>query len=150
MPNSERGLDPDLAEALARLPRGGQRWLKTALVALGDLDDSRRAAPRALPEYLPEPELEPEPEPEPKRKPRRLKRAPVDLEEVIAGRASLDEQLEAYPELADELEGLSDVIDLLREAGKTRRRKGQDVLKELGLVPPEDEPAQDPDEQDAS
>ena len=43
----------------------------------------------------------------------------------------LRDQLEAYPELSNELEGLADVIDLLREAGERRRRRGEEVLREL-------------------
>jgi hypothetical protein len=76
--------------------------------------------------------------PPPPPKPRRIEkpkkgRKPVDLEEVISGRVKLEDQLQEYPELQDELEGLGDVIDLLREAGQARRRKGEDVLRELGL-----------------
>jgi hypothetical protein len=123
----DRGLDPDLAARLSKLPLPGQRWLKTALITITDFDDSRYAAAR--------PETTPAPQPEPEAP----RRAPADLEDVISGRAKLEEQLEAYPELADELEGLSDVIDLLREAGRARRRKGEDVLRELGLVPPPEE-----------
>jgi len=126
--SGEQGLDPDLVSRLAGIPAGGQRWLKTALVTIRDFEDAVRGD--EPPPRVPEPVVEEE---QPKR------RAPVDLEEVISGRARLDEQLEAYPELADELEGLSDVIDLLREAGQARRRKGEDVLRELGLAPPEAE-----------
>jgi len=56
---------------------------------------------------------------------------PADLEDVITGKANLREQLEAYPELSNELEGLGDVIDLLREAGERRRRRGEEILREL-------------------
>jgi hypothetical protein len=119
--SSERGLDSDLAERLGDIPLSGQRWLKMALVMIPDLADT------------PAKEVPPPP-PKPRRieKPKKG-RKPVDLEEVISGRAKLEDQLEEYPELQEELEGLGDVIDLLREAGKARRRKGEDVLRELGL-----------------
>jgi len=136
--SGERGLDPDLAARLAGMPEAGQRWLKTALVTIRGFDDSdppreRAARPRKVVEERP-------PQPD---------RRPADLEDVITGKARLEDQLEAYPELADELEGLSEVIDLLREAGQARRRKGEDVLRELGLVPPEgaDEGEEDGDEE---
>lgn len=139
--SSERGLDPDLVERLAEMPAPGQRWLKTALVAIRGFDDSeppREAAPPARRSTARTPVEEDAPLPE---------RRPADLEDVITGKARLEEQLEAYPELEEELEGLSDVIDLLREAGQARRRKGEDVLRELGLVPPEpDAKAEDAEE----
>jgi hypothetical protein len=127
----ERGLDPDLVERLAEMPAQGQRWLKTALVTIRGFDDAdppKEAVARVAPVARPAVEDPP-----------RVERQPADLEDVISGKARLEDQLEAYPELAEELEGLSDVIDLLREAGQARRRKGEDVLRELGLVPPEGE-----------
>ena len=127
----ERGLDPDLVERLAEMPAQGQRWLKTALLTIRGFDDAdppREAAAPVAPVAMRAVEEPPQ-----------VERAPADLEDVISGKARLEDQLEAYPELAEELEGLSDVIDLLREAGQARRRKGEDVLRELGLVPPESE-----------
>ncbi len=141
----EGGLDPDVMSRVAALPEAGQRWLKMALAAIADFDEGA-SAERPAPER--------EPEPKAKRRPRIVEReereeaeeadeapmrAPADLEAVISGKAKLEDQLEAYPELADELEGLADVIDLLREAGQKRRRRGEEVLRELGLVPPEGE-----------
>jgi hypothetical protein len=122
---------------LADMPEAGQRWLKTALVTIRDFDDSEPARePPPRPRKVVE---EPPPQPQ---------RAPANLDDVISGKARLDEQLEAYPELAEELEGLSDVIDLLREAGQARRRKGEDVLRELGLAPPEGADAVDEGDED--
>ena len=126
--SGERGLDPDLVERLAEMPAQGQRWLKTALVTIRGFDDAD--PPREAPAPVTMRAVE---------EPPQVERPPADLEDVISGRARLEDQLEAYPELAEELEGLSDVIDLLREAGQARRRRGEDVLRELGLVPPEGE-----------
>jgi len=115
------GLDEALAARLAELSPGGQRWLKTAIQAIRSIDP----APARLPEreqprrgYLPAAPAEDEP------------RAPANLEDVITGKADLRDQLEAYPELGEELDGLADVIDLLREAGERRRKKGEQILRE--------------------
>jgi hypothetical protein len=126
--SGEQGLDPDLVERLAEMPEQGQRWLKTALVAIRGFDDADPPRMTVTPVATPAVEEPPQ-----------VARPPADLEDVISGKARLEDQLEAYPELAEELEGLSDVIDLLREAGQARRRRGEDVLRELGLVPPERE-----------
>jgi hypothetical protein len=133
--SSERGLDSDLAERLGDIPLSGQRWLKMALVMIPDLADT--PAKEAPP-----------PPPKPRRieKPKKV-RKPVDLEEVISGRVKLEDQLQEYPELQDELEGLGDVIDLLREAGQARRRKGEDVLRELGLESADEEAEEELEEE---
>ncbi len=109
-----RDIDESLYRRVSSLSRGEQRWLKLAIQAIRTTESS----PTAEPENI---EASPEP--------RRLKAA--NLEDVITGKANLREQLEAYPELAGELEGLADVIDMLREAGERRRRKGEDILREL-------------------
>jgi hypothetical protein len=131
--SGEWEIDPDLVARVAALPGAGQRWLKTALYTIHDFQDVPRSdrsqrRPRAL--------LEAAETPPP---PPRRRRKPADLEEVVSGRARLEDQLEEYPELAEELDGLSDVIDLLREAGQARRKKGEDVLRELGLAREEEE-----------
>lgn len=121
-----REIDESLARRVALLSSGGQRWLKIAIQAI------RTTEPAPAPER--EQPVEPPAEPEPSR----LKAA--SLEDVITGKANLREQLEAYPELSNELEGLGEVIDLLREAGERRRRRGEDILRELleGEGPEED------------
>lgn len=108
---------------VAGLSRGSQRWLKTTLQALASDD------------RIPEPEdVEPRPKARAKTEPRPK---PATLEDVITGKADLREHLEAYPELSEELEGMADVIDLLREAGARRRRRGEQILREeiLGQPP---------------
>ena len=101
-----RDVDESLFRRVSSLSLGEQRWLKLAIQALRTTD----AAPT----------LEPETHEEPPPQPRRLRAA--NLEDVITGKANLREQLESYPE---------DVIDMLREAGERRRRKGEDILREL-------------------
>ena len=89
----------------------------------------------ARPEPTPDPEPAPDPEPE--------RRAP-DLDDLLTGRRSLKEQLEARPELADELEGLADVIGMLRELGQERRRKGESIFGDDFVSPVDDD--EEPDE----
>jgi len=117
MPGIESNVDPDLLGRVAALTPDQQRWLKTVLQAIDTIEplptrpvERAQAAPRRT---------------RPSRRP-----APA-LDELLAGGAGLDKQIEAYPELAEELEGLSDVVDLLREAGRRRRQKGEDVLREI-------------------
>src|SRR5881409_265887 len=99
-------VDQGLLERVSDLPPGGQRWLRTALQAIkssGLLDDGLPSPARR--EATPADE-----EPEPRA-------APASLEDVITGKADLREHLESYPELADELNGLAEIIDLLRDSG---------------------------------
>ena len=110
-----RDVDESLFRRVSSLSRGEQRWLKLAIQALKTTEAGPTAEPETVEEAPPEP--------------RRLKAA--NLEDVITGKANLRDQLEAYPELAGELEGLADVIDMLREAGERRRGKGEDILREL-------------------
>jgi len=107
-------VDESLFRRVLSLSRGEQRWLKLAIQAIRTTETGPTVEPETV-------DIPPEP--------RRLKAA--NLEDVITGKANLRDQLEAYPELAGELEGLADVIDMLREAGERRRRKGEDILKEL-------------------
>ena len=107
-------VDESLFRRVSSLSRGEQRWLKLAIQAIKTTETGPTVGPETV-------DIPPEP--------RRLKAA--NLEDVITGKANLRDQLDAYPELAGELEGLADVIDMLRDAGERRRRKGEDILKEL-------------------
>ena len=113
-------VDPSLLVRVSSLSRGSQRWLKTAIEAIRSMDVGAVDEPESAAIPLPRP-----------RKPSPLQKPPANLEDVITGKADLREQLESYPELSNELEGLADVIDLLREAGDRRRKRGEDVLREL-------------------
>lgn len=139
------GVDELLAVRVATLSRGGQRWLKTALqvIATSDvLEEEEAEAPRASapPRREAAPPVTEEPE----------KAQAASLEDVITGKADLREHLDAYPELQDELEGLADVIDLLREAGEARRKRGEQILREeiLGEGAGEQEEGAGPDEEE--
>ncbi len=115
----DQAIDQVLLVHVSRLSREGQRWLKTALLAV-ELTGVGEEAPEAAGRpYAREPGVTPD-----------TRRRAASLEDVITGQADLREQLEAYPELAEELEGLADIIDLLRETGKARRKRGERILRE--------------------
>jgi hypothetical protein len=111
-------LDEALATRLATMSGGSQRWLKTALQAISVSSDAPDDEPEVV-EAAPKVELQE----------RETPSAP-DLEDVLAGKMSLEEQLERYPELSEELDGLTDIIDLLRDAGERRRSRGEQILRE--------------------
>ncbi len=129
-------VDESLARRVATLTRGGQRWLKTALQAIATTDLLEDGEDEQPPEERHEATMAPVEEPgrvaaaPPAEEEEPAKERAASLEDVITGKADLRDHLESYPELQDELEGLADVIDLLREAGETRRRRGEQILRE--------------------
>lgn len=135
-------VDESLAIRVASLSRGSQRWLKTALQAIfvWDLDLAQELEERRAPPSHPAGERAGE------RPPARGEEA-ASLEDVITGKADLREHLDAYPELQEELEGLADVIDLLREAGEARRRRGEQILREEILGEPGGAPEEGEEDQ---
>jgi hypothetical protein len=140
-------IDESLIQRLASLSPGTQRWLKTALQSIGTMPgphepDDGWSMPLDLPAPIPaslaaDPPMPPDMDGEP------LREHASPLEDVITGRANLDEQLESYPELADELEGIGDVIDMLRDLGESRRRRGEDILREEILGQDPEDPDRD-------
>lgn len=116
--NDTSHLDEALAKRLATMSGGSQRWLKTALQAIAISGDAPDDVPEALEAATPAGPPE-----------RETPQAP-DLEDVLSGKMSLQEQVERYPELAEELDGLTDIIDLLRDAGERRRSRGEQILRE--------------------
>ncbi len=127
-----QNIDPQVLRRVARSSRATQRWLKTALQTIRTMPPAGEAALSVRPAP-----------PAPASDPERERRAP-DLDDLLTGRRSLKEQLEARPELAEELEGLADVIGMLRELGQERRKKGEDILGDDFLSPADDE--EEPDE----
>lgn len=119
-------LDEALIRKVASLAPGTQRWLKTTLLTI--------QTPAAQFEEGEHTEAPPAAK-------RQRKSAPATLEDVITGKADLRDQLEAYPELSEELDGMADIIDLLREAGARRRKRGEQILREeiLGEKPEDDQ-----------
>lgn len=118
MSRSEPKIDRELLGRVASLTRGQQRWLRTVLQSVFTMEPAtkrpaqeerpRRAGPRRA-------------EPEPAREPRRQ-----DLDDLLSGE---DVSAKEYPELAEELEGIGDIADLLRESGRERRRFGEEIMR---------------------
>jgi hypothetical protein len=79
----------------------------------------RKPADGAEPEHAEEPE-------EPRRR---------GIDELL-GKGGSEED---YPQLVDELEGIGDIADLLREIGRERRRFGEDLMRLYELRWREDE-----------
>lgn len=125
-------VDEDLLSRVAGLGEGSQRWLKTAIQAIRNAgmasQEGAEEEPRRRPAVVAPPEEEKAPEP----------RA-ASLEDVITGKADLRKHLQSYPELSEELEGLADIIDMLRDIGERRRRMGERILREEILGEPPEE-----------
>ncbi len=133
-----QNIDSQVLRRVAGSSRATQRWLKTALQTIRTMPPAGEAALRVRP-ARPAPVADPEPAPAPE------PRAP-DLDDLLTGRRSLKEHIEARPELAEELEGLADVIDMLRDLGRERRKEGEDILRRddfLSLADDEEEPDED-------
>ncbi len=114
-------MDRELLGRVAALTPGQQRWLRTVLQSILTLEvpDRRHA--------------QEEPEARPRRaKPRAAAPAPKEerrrkgLDELLSGESGSEEE---YPELADELKGIGDIADLLREGGRERRRFGEELMR---------------------
>jgi hypothetical protein len=121
MAGTEPKIDRELLGRVASLTPGQQRWLRTVLdsvLAMGG-PPARRPAAEERPRARPRP---PEREAAPER-PRQ------GLDDVLRGEEVSEED---YPELADELRGIADIADLLRESGRARRRFGEDIQRLLG------------------
>jgi hypothetical protein len=139
-------VDPALLSRIATLSVGGQRWLKTAIVTMRSMPVGAEALEKSV-------ELPVEPPPQLRRRrqgtlppaEKKPTRKPPDLEDIITGKASIND-LESYPELAEQMEGMGDVIDMLRGLGEARRKRGERILREEILgQPDEDASASDDD-----
>ncbi len=137
-------VDPALLSRIATLSPGSQRWLKTAIVTMRSMPVGNEATD--LPAQPP-PQLR-------RRRPTALPparkspaRKPPDLEDIISGKADIKD-LEDYPELAEQMEGMGDIIDMLRGLGEARRKRGEKIMREeiLGDNDDDDAPSRDDDE----
>ncbi len=123
MAGAEPKLDHDLLGRVAALTPGQQRWLRTVLQSVFTMDPPTKQAEEEDPEQRPRrasaPAVGPEPKPidRPKRK---------GLDELLSGEGVSEED---YPELADDLKGIADIADLLREGGRERRRFGDELMR---------------------
>ncbi len=123
MSRTEPKIDRELLGRVASLTRGQQRWLRTVLQSVVTMEPAarepapRRPAEEERPRRAGPRRAEPEPAQEPRRK---------DLDDLLSGE---DVSAEEYPELAEELEGIGDIADLLRESGRERRRFGEENMR---------------------
>jgi hypothetical protein len=137
MAGSEPKVDRELLGRVAAMPRGQQRWLRTVLQSIFAMEEPRRRA-RVEPEERPRRRAPPAPEAERERRPRRPERRQAEpepetertpgLERLLAGETPGEEE---YPELAEDIKGIADIADLLRESGQERRRFGEELRRLL-------------------
>jgi hypothetical protein len=141
-------IDESLMRRVSELSPGAQRWLKTAVQTIRTMPAGREAEQddETPPQHLRRTT--------PARRRRQQPEAidtppPPTLEDVITGKRKLDEA-EQYPELAEELEGLGEIIDMLRGLGESRRKRGEQILREeilgAGPEPGLDDPEEDEDD----
>ena len=103
---------------MASLTRGQQRWLRTVLQSVVTMEPpAKRRAGEERPRRAEPRTAEPEPAQERRRQ---------DLDDLLSGEEVAEED---YPELADELKGIADIADLLRESGRERRRFGEEIMR---------------------
>ena len=113
-------MDRELLGRVAALTPGQQRWLRTVLQSVFTMETPRKRRAEE-PEERPR-RAKPQPDaPEAAEEPRRR-----GLEELISGEGGAEED---FPELADELKGIADIADLLREGGRERRRFGDELMR---------------------
>ena len=118
-------IDEALLSQVAGLTRGSQRWFRTALQTIATVDPfegTREAEEEA-----------------PAQRPRELSGGGT-LDRVISGEADVRRETQEYPELAEELKGIAEIADILREAGRQHRQLGEDVLREELEKDEEEEP----------
>jgi len=143
MAGSKPKVDRELLGRVAALTPGQQRWLRTVLQSVFTMEVPRRRRAEEEPEERPR-RAKPRPAtPEAAKEPRRR-----GLEELISGEGGSEED---FPELADELKGIADIADLLREGGRERRRFGDELMRlfesgEEGASGEEDEEEEETDD----
>ncbi len=123
-------IDEALLSQVAGLTRGSQRWFSTALQTIATVDPFEGAR-----------EAEEE---APAQRPRAERGGGATLDRVIGADADVRRETQEYPELAEELKGIAEIADLLREAGRQHRQLGEDVLRQE-LEEDEEEPRDEDD-----
>jgi hypothetical protein len=121
MAGTKPKVDRELLGRVAALTPGQQRWLRTVLQSVFTMETPRKRRAEEEPEERPR-RAKPRPAaPEAAEEPRRR-----GLEELLSGEGGSEED---FPELADELKGIADIADLLREGGRERRRFGDELMR---------------------
>ena len=138
MAGSEPRIDPELLGRVASLSPGQQRWLRTVVASVFSMDEAVRDEAATVPrERRPKRRRESEPGPRADEKGPAPGKEPSSepLEKVLRGEGVTEEE---YPELADDLQGIADIAELLRESGRERRRFGEELLRLLESSEPSD------------
>ena len=117
-------MDRQLLGRVAALTSGQQRWLRTVLQTIFAMEAPAGQASREEAPERPRPAKPKTAKPAPAEEPRRQ-----GLDDLLSGEGAAEEQ---YPELADELKGIGDIADLLREGGRERRRFGEELMRLFG------------------
>ncbi len=120
MAGTKPKVDRELLGRVAALTPGQQRWLRTVLQSVFTMETPRKRRGDEEPEERPQRREARPAAPEAAAEPRRR-----GLEELLSGEGGSEED---FPELADELKGISDIADLLREGGRERRRFGDELM----------------------
>ncbi len=124
MAGTKPKVDRELLWRVAALTPGQQRWLRTVLQSVFTMETPRKRRAEEEPEERPRRRERRPAAPEAAEEPRRR-----DLDDLISGKGGSEED---YPELADELKGIGDIADLLREGGRERRRFGEELMHLFG------------------
>ncbi len=112
-------MDRELLGRVAALTSGQQRWLRTVLQSVFTMETPKKRRGEEEAEERPQRRKRRSAAPEAEEEPRRR-----GLEELLSGEKGSEED---FPELADELKGIADIADLLREGGRERRRFGEEL-----------------------
>ena len=140
MSRTEPKVDRELLGRVASLTRSEQRWLRTVLQSVLTMEaPSRRADDEERPHRAGLRPAEREHAQEPERQPAQRQ----DIDDLLGGEGV---SAEDYPELADELKGIGDIADLLRESGGERRRFGEEIMRLFGGSEGSDEEEEEEDE----
>ena len=124
MAGTEPKVDRELLGRVAALTSGQQRWLRTVLQSIFTMEASPGRASRGEAPERPRQAKPKTAKPAPAEEPRRQ-----GLDKLLSGEGAAEEE---YPELADELKGMGDIADLLREGGRERRRFGEELMRLFG------------------
>ncbi len=119
MTGTKPKVDRELLGRVAALTPGQQRWLRTVLQSVFTMETPRKRRGEEEPEERPRRRKRRPAAPEAAEEPRRR-----GLDELLSGEGGSEED---FPELADELKGIGDIADLLREGGRERRRFGEEL-----------------------
>ncbi len=122
---SAESIDGMLLRHLAGLSSGSQRWFRTTLQAIVTAEP---------PEEISEAKAEPS-----ERRPAAAAGGPA-LDRAAGGEGDVRREAPEHAELPEELKGIAEIADLLREGGRQHRQMGDDILRQELEEDEEEEP----------